>query len=315
MVNKLLGALALLLLISGVWAYQSYPAVGHVLYRSSMAAEATLYGFEKRRVNIGELDMSLYRGGSDDRPTLLMLHGYSADKNVWLRFARHFVDDYQVIIPDMAGHGETAYQAGGDYSISAQSQRLKALLDTLQIDRVHIIGNSMGGFISADFSLRYPERVLSTALVDPAGVRSPQPSAMEQLLASGRNPFLLDSAEQFREFYAMTMARPPWMPAAVLDAMAADYRARRDALAEIFNDFHRTPALDARLGELQTPTLLLWGSEDQLIHVSSVETWQQLVPDIEVTVWEGIGHMPMLEIPAESAARYQRFLQTTEGQQ
>lgn len=301
------------LLAAMLWAYRSYPAIGHILYSASMAVESKVYGFEKRRVDIGQLDISLYQGGDSRAPAILMLHGYSADKNVWLRFGRHFVDNYQVIIPDMGGHGETAFVAGGDYSIQAQSQRLEALLDTLAIERVHIIGNSMGGFISADFSLRYPERVITTGLVDPAGVNSPQPSEMQKLLAEGVNPFLVSSREQFHKFYAMTMAAPPWMPRPVLDAMAQDYQQRREQLAEIFRDFHATPLLEPRLAELQSPALLLWGSEDQLIHVSSVETWRQAIDQLEVTVWDGIGHMPMLEIPAESAARYQQFLDQHSG--
>lgn len=296
------------LIAGGLWSYHSYPALGHLLYTASMAGEASIYGFKERRVDIGELEMSLYQGGKPEQPTLLMLHGYSADKNVWLRFAKHFVDDYHVIIPDMAGHGDTAFVSGGDYSISAQSRRLQGLLDALHIDQVHIIGNSMGGFISADFSLSYPERVLTTGLVDPAGVNSPEPSTMQKLLAEGRNPFLVEKRDQFREFYAMTMAKPPWMPGVVLDAMAEDYQQRRTELAEIFNDFHSTALLEPRLASLRSPALLLWGSEDQLIHVSSVDTWRTAIPTLEVTVWEGIGHMPMLEIPAESAARYQQFL-------
>ena len=295
-------------LAGGLWCYQSYPAVGHILYNTSMAAEASIYGFKKRSIDIGELTMGFYEGGNSKQPSIVMLHGYSADKNVWLRFARHFVDDYHVIIPDMAGHGDTTFVSGSDYSITAQSQRLSALLNTLNIDQVHIIGNSMGGFISADFSLSFPDRVLTTGLVDPAGVSSPEPSEMQQLLTTGYNPFLVERRGQFHTFYAMTMEKPPWMPTAVLDAMAENYQIRRVALAEIFNDFHNTPLLETRLANLRSPALLLWGSEDRLIHVSSVDTWRAAIPTLEITVWEGIGHMPMLEIPEESATRYQQFL-------
>ncbi len=307
--KKTLGAGLILIVALLIWAQQTYPLIGNYVYRGSMAAEAALYGFHKQRADIGELEMVFYRGGNPEKPTLLMLHGYSADKDVWLRFARHFTDDYQVIIPDMAGHGETGFSKEWDYSIRAQSQRLAALLDTLHVSKVHIIGNSMGGFISADFAIRFPERTLSATLVDPAGVQSPQPSDMEVMLAAGKNPFEIHNLDEFRAFYAMTMARPPWMPGMVLDAMAEKYMQRREQLSKIFADFAHTGRLDNQLNALTVPSLLMWGGKDRLIHVSSAEVWQHGVKDMQVAIWDDIGHMPMLEIPGESAARYLSFLQ------
>ena len=94
----------------------------------------------------------------------------------------------------------------------------------------------------------------------------------------------------------------------VLDAMAEDYRVLAPQLEAIFADIQRSPLLTDRLGELQVPALILWGDQDALIHVSGAERWHALIPDSQLTVWEGIGHMPMLEIPEESAQRYRAFL-------
>lgn len=292
-----------------LWSSFTYPKVGQLAYSVAMSSEALLYGFDKKRVNIGDMHLSLYEGGNSEKPTLLMLHGYSADKVVWLRFARHFTDDYHVLIPDMAGHGETGFDPQWDYRIESQAQRLTMLLDKLAIPEVHIIGNSMGGYISAYFAKAYPQRTLSATLVDPAGVESPVPSDMEAMLANGRNPFEIHSRKQFREFYAMTMAKPPWVPGFVLDAMAEDYQQRRPQLARIFTDIRSSTPLDQQLDQITAPVLLLWGRDDRLLHVSSVKVWQAGIPHSQVQIWNDIGHMPMLEIPAESARRYREFLQ------
>ncbi len=291
-----------------VWIVSTYPLVGDVLYRSAMKAEAIVYGFTKKVQKIDDLDIVFYESGAKDSPVILMLHGYSADKKVWLRFARYFAEDYRVVIPDLAGHGETGYSAELDYSVGAQSRRLAHLLDALNIDKAHLIGNSMGGFISADFALRYPERSLSAALVDPGGVSSPLPSEKDKMLASGRNPFLVTSGDEFREFFAMTMASPPWLPGVVLDAMALDYQKRKPQLDHIHEDLMASTPLDDQLAKLEMPVLLLWGKEDKIIHVSSVDVWRSGIDHLEVTVWDDIGHMPMLEIPKASAERYKRFL-------
>ena len=89
------------------WSWLSYPAVGHWLYDLNMAIEAKLYKLHKIEVPIAEMTVSTWQGGPYEAASaILMLHGYSADKNLWLRFSRHFVRQYRVIIPDLAGHGE-----------------------------------------------------------------------------------------------------------------------------------------------------------------------------------------------------------------
>lgn len=283
-------------------------SVGHMLYDQANALEAGLAGLETAQVDIGDMSMTVYRRENPGKPEIVLLHGYSADKSVWNRFARHFKDDYALVIPDLAGHGDTGFDASWDYSVQAQSDRVVRLLDALGIQQAHLVGNSMGGFISADFASRYPARTLSATLIDPAGVASPQPSDMEQMLKAGRNPFEVSSREEFDEFFAMTMARPPWFPDIALAAVAEKYQARQSQLRAIFEDFHGQGMLDERLHTIHAPSLILWGAKDRLIHVSSAAVWQEGIPNSELHVWEDIGHMPMMEIPAETADRVKEFL-------
>jgi abhydrolase domain-containing protein 6 len=298
-----------LVLVGAVWIAATYPAIGELTYTQVGAAEARLYGFRTETVDIGELRISTYQGGpADAKEAIVLLHGYSADKNVWPRFAKYLVKDYRVIIPDLAGHGETGFDEHWDYSAPAQARRVALMLDRLGIEKVHVAGNSMGGFISAHFALAYPARTLSTTMIDPAGVTPPMLSDMQKMLAQGRNPFEVSSREDFDSFYAMTMASPPWLPGFVLAAMAKKYEARRPELAQIFRGFHEHDQLDSRLAEIQAPALVIWGSEDRLIHVSGAQIWAKGLPHAQLIVEEGIGHMPMVERPAETAQFYRQFL-------
>jgi pimeloyl-ACP methyl ester carboxylesterase len=154
----------------------------------------------------------------------------------------------------------------------------------------------------------YPERIVSVALIDPAGVTAPEPSDLERHLARGHNPFLINSREEFKYFYAMTMADPPWVPRVVLDAFAHRYEQSRDELEEIFRDFRASPPMEPKLPSIKAPALLLWGRKDRLIDVSSVAIWSKGIADLRVEIWEGIGHMPMVEAPAGSAHLYREFL-------
>ena len=70
---------------------------------------------------------------SSDKPVLVLIHGFSADKYVWNRFAKRFSSQYHLVIPDLKGHGQTAYHPDDDYSVPSQCQMLLALLDQLNI--------------------------------------------------------------------------------------------------------------------------------------------------------------------------------------
>lgn len=307
LLSLLLGIPLLFVVLVFVFPVQT----GQWTYDTSMATEARIYGFSEQTIPIGELSLSVYRNSANlgaDKPSILMLHGYSAEKAVWLRFARQLTDDFNIIIPDMAGHGKTGFNPEWDYTGTAQAARLLALLDRLQIQQVHIIGNSMGGFIAAHFARLYPDRTLTATLVDPAGVRSPEPSIMDTMLEQGKNPFEVNNAQEFDAFYSMTMAQPPFVPDFVKAGVAARYQARRDELKAIFKDFYGKDPLDEHLSAIKTPVLIMWGGEDQLIHVSSAQVWQAGLVNNEVKIWPEIGHMPMVEIPKESAAVYRDFL-------
>jgi abhydrolase domain-containing protein 6 len=295
--------------LSFVLSYGSFPKIGGLAYHSIMKIESTLYGFTQSKVNIGELSLGLYKTKIDpSKPTLIMLHGYSADKTIWLRFARHFTNAYNVVIPDMAGHGESSFNKEMNHSAPAQAKRIIALMDTLNIKKAHITGNSMGGFIAAHIALSYPDRSLSAFLIDPTGVQSPKPSDMEIMLQSGRNPFEIETCLQFQEFYKMTMYSPPWVPSVILDFICERYQSKRLELRQILQEFYGKDTLDDSLHTMQPPVLLLWGEKDRLIHISSAEVWRSKVPNIQVEIWEGIGHMPMVEDNVRAAKLYKNFL-------
>jgi abhydrolase domain-containing protein 6 len=297
--------------ISTIWIFTTYPKIGHITFENATDLEASLFGFEQKEADIGEMKLSYYESESSaNKPTIMLLHGYSANKDVWPRFARHLVDDYHIIIPDFAGHGDTEFNKDWNYDAPKQAERLLALINKLGVQQVHLAGNSMGGFIAAHFAKDYPQRTLSALLIDPAGVHSAETSDMGKMLAEGHNPFEIHNRADFTQFYSMTMANPPWLPGFVLAAISEDYQQRQPQLKQIFADFHGKDMLDSQLHEIQVPVLLLWGQEDRLIHVSSVDVWKAGIPDIQVEVWEGIGHMPMVEAPVKTVTLYKKFLES-----
>jgi pimeloyl-ACP methyl ester carboxylesterase len=112
----------------------------------------------------------------------------------------------------------------------------------------------------------------------------------------------------FPDFYAMTMARPPYAPGFVRAAIAADYVARRGDYEEIFTDIFDVATLDDRLGEIAAPTLVMWGEQDRLVHPSTAQVWADGITGARTVRYPDAGHMPMLELPRRTAADYRAFL-------
>ena len=307
----LLATTALGTLALGIWTAATYPAIGGIAYRLDARVESTLGGLHAATVAVSDSQLMTWQGGPETATeTVVMIHGYSADKTVWMRFAPHFTDRYRVLVLDLPGHGETAFDPALRYDTASQARRVIESMDVLGIQRAHIVGNSMGGFIAARMALAHPQRVQTATLVDAAGVIAPQPSDMDRLVAQGRNPFEVHSRAEFDDFYAMTMAQPPWVPRMTLDWLADDYIARRASLARIFKDFAGVGLLDPHLAEIRVPVLVMWGAKDRLVHVSAAEVWTRGIRHAQQVIYSDLGHMPMVEDPERSAADVLRFITT-----
>lgn len=297
--------LSTLLLLSGCME------VGRHLYNVTTDVERRVFGLDEKQAVIGDLEINYYEGGPADGPVVVLLHGFTADRNNWPRFSRALTEEYRVIAPDLAGHGKSTYRKDWSYSAPAQAERLHRFVRALGIKKFHLGGNSMGGFISAHYALAYPGDLLSLFLTDAAGVASPKPSPMFRMIDAGKNPFFFNDPKQMRDFFALAMEDPPFAPGFVVDAVGQmNYVERRARLEQIFADFHNKNNIDGSLGEIRMPTLILWGKQDRILDVSMGEVYKAGIPHARYVVMDGVGHLPMVERPSESSQLYLEFLQS-----
>ena len=289
---------------------------GKLMYRQAMYRESQLYGFKLKHHHIDGFNIHWLCNSKPkkSRGTLVLLHGLSAEKAHWIRFARYFVKDYHVIIPDLAGHGQTGYQPGADYGTQAQAQRIIELLDYLKIDQVHVLGNSMGGFISARLATSWPERIASVGLMDAAGLQARTYSALVDSIESGRNPFLLHSLAEFDHLMALAAYKQQWIPSQVRLMLAKQYSDRRERLFNVFlqiqNEIYPHEWISEKVSQLKVPTLVLWGELDKLLDIDMLAHFKELIPHAKTVAMPKTGHMPMMERPLTSARHYREFLKT-----
>ncbi|WP_430459624.1 alpha/beta fold hydrolase [Thalassolituus sp. LLYu03] len=302
-------AFAAALMLSGCTAGQQDTLFEKAIELGRDAAHLTLHS-----ADVGDVEMRyLERPGTG--PTLLLLHGFSANKDTWLKFAAELPENYHLIIPDLAGHGDTPAPVNEDYNLIRQAERLHALLEKNGTQAVHIAGNSMGGAISAIFATRYPQQVLSLTLIDAAGVDAPNQSDYFKALAEGKNPLIATDEDSFEYRWNFVMSQPPALPWPLRPAVVRKTLAREGINREIFSDMMATKDeltasnFEQQLSENATmPALIIWGAEDRVLDVSSVEVFKQKLPQAQVKIYPGIGHLPMVEIPHETATLMSDFI-------
>jgi len=97
---------------------------------------------------------------------VLCVHGFSHDRSVWIGLARALEHEARVIAPDLRGHGRSPWSPTGRYDLADYARDLPRLLDALELDRVHVVGHSLGGNVATLFAADHPARVASLVLVD-----------------------------------------------------------------------------------------------------------------------------------------------------
>ncbi len=283
----------------------SYLFPGLVLTLALRAAR-TAASLEEQTIRVAEHRIQYLSGGTGE--TLLLLHGFAANKDNWTRVAAYLTPHFRVVAPDLPGFGESSRDAQARYGISDQVERLHAFARALNLDQFHLGGNSMGGMIAGTYAARYPHQVQSLWLLAPAGVASAQTSELAQRLAQGENPLLISTPDDFDELLDFVAVQRPELPGPIKRYLADLAITQRDFNAKIVRDMAETPlSLELLLKDHPAPALIVWGDQDRLLHVSGAAILTALMPNAEAVVMAHTGHIPMIERPQETAERFLRF--------
>lgn len=302
---KLFVTLALLITTTAVHA-----GVGEFLFETSQSVEAWRAGVEPQTRNVDNVEWHYYARHLEQDTCTVLLHGFTAEASHWLRFARELEPSHCLIIPDLPGFGASSYDASDSYAIPKQAARLRDFLDAVKPHvKLNMVGSSMGGHISTTFTLENPQRVATLTLFDAGGVVSANKSpAGITLETTGKPIFHVADRDAFYRLMASNLNDGPWIPDVVMDFLADRFIARNERHMRIFSQIHGQDRVDARLGEITAPTLIVWGADDKVLDKSMGERYAALIKGSQHHVLEGIGHLPFLERPAEAAALFEAFI-------
>lgn len=272
-------------------------------------------GLEAKSIQVDGFTMHYLEGGSGE--PLLLIHGFGANKDNWTRIGRYLTPHYRVIAPDLPGFGDSSKPTDVKYRYTDQLPRIQAFAQALGLQQFHVAGNSMGGYFAAGLAKHYPESILSAWLLAPGGVHGGEPSDMMRRIAAGeRVPLLAQTPEEFDQILAFVFADPPYLPGFYRGVLAQRAIEAYPLNQKIFHQIRfESPALEQEVAGLQTPMLISWGELDRVLHVSGAQVLDQVLPNAQVIRMPGIGHLPMVEAPRQSAQDYLEWQATLSRQQ
>lgn len=260
-------------------------------------------------VDVNNLTLYVERSGSRGSQSLVFVNSLGSDLRSWADVA-HTFPEYDVIRYDKRGHGLSDCPPA-PYSIADHAGDLLGLLDALEIDQAILVGISVGGMISMDFSAKHPERVAKLVLLD----TFPKIGSAE-MWNKRINTIREDGIDSIAD---AILAR--WFAPSYAEAHPVEYRAYRNMLMRMPVEGYTGTCeaiRDADLTEaartIQTSTLVLCGEDDQSLPSSLVSGLVDIVPNAQFVEIKDAGHLPPVENTAATSAAIRAFLQAENTQ-
>lgn len=279
-----------------------------LLSNITLAADVEHRVLESKKILIDNHPVYYFEAGQG--PTIVLVHGLFANKEQWKRMipllAAHH---YHVIAPDLPGYGKSLGFSFDDYQLNKQVTLLHDFVNKLHPHQFHIAGNSMGGAISALFTLKYPNDILSLTFIgSPLGITSPKPSETDQLFARGFNPFLPTTQKQFNQLMDLLFVHKPIIPQPIVDHTIHENIVDRERKKKIIELVHQYQHLLDKPINFPTPVLIIWGDKDKIFDVSGAYKLHHNIRKSTLVILKNTGHLPHIDCANSTAHAYENFL-------
>lgn len=280
----------------GFWVWR-HPVAAFEAYSRRQLASA---GFSRYTVDAAP-GRQLYLAAGEGQ-LLVLLHGAGDQAGTWAKVAPALARSYRVVVPDLAGHGASAPDAG-PLAVPAVRDGVASVLDEVAADSsVIIVGNSLGAWIGSLLALERPQQIDRLVLVNGGPLRGV------------RDDLSLMPADRAEAKALLAQLRDPSadpVPGFVLDDIvrtaATGPIARLVATATEMEPY----LLDGRLGEITVPVDLIWGASDQLFPMEYAETMRRQLGQVRLRPIDRCGHVPHQECPERFRAVLEEVLEAS----
>jgi RraA family protein len=268
-------------------------------------------------VEIGGQEIHYRIEGNPTGETLFLIHGVFSSLHTWDKWVELLKDEFRIVRCDLPGFGLTGPRKDNVYSVASYITFLKEFLDKLNIDKCHFIGNSLGGWLSWEFAYRYPQKVSRLVLIDAAGFNDRE--SIPTIFRLAKNIPLKNLISQVAE----QITPPKNLVEIMIKNAYGDNNKVTEEITERYRDLlmfkgNREVFLTLanakvednsyRVKEIENPTLIMWGEKDKWIPLANAYKFNYNLVNSKILIYEGVGHIPMEEIPERTAEDAKIFL-------
>jgi len=276
-----------------------------------------------RTLNLGSDRVSYVDIGSGDGPPVLLIHGLGGNWTAWLENLPALSRARRVVAVDLPGFGGSAPASDG-ISIPGYGRTLRRFCERAGLGEVVVVGNSLGGWVAAELTLRDPHRVKGLVLVDAAGIVPTRAERWKAVSMMRGAELIAPLAPRFRTQVASRRRLRQWALRYTVDnggSLAADLvfmalpAAPDPGFGPAFTAARRSwsDAWCDRLTEIDCPTLIVWGARDSLLPLRHAREYARRIRTSRLRVIEAAGHLPMIERPREFNQHVLGFLEGLAG--
>ncbi len=297
---------------------EASPTVGNVWGLSEMPLEdlnALYTNEESEWMEIEGLRIHYRDEGNPNGQPIVLVHGILSSLHTWDDWNQELRKDYRVISMDLPGFGLTGGPEDTDkYTEAFLHSSFQTFLDNLKLDDFILVGNSLGGYLSANYAAANPDKVEKLILIDPAGAPQDLPFILNLASLPGINSL---AANVFPPFVVAMGVKdvygdPERISKAHMDRyihLALRPGAKR-AYAKTIEilDEKNDKQEPLNFTSVTTPTLLLWGEKDIWVPVTLSSQWLETLPNAQLITYPSAGHVPMEEIPDKTLADALSFI-------
>ncbi|MBO0934575.1 alpha/beta fold hydrolase [Fibrella aquatilis] len=300
-------AFILLALLAGIYL---------TLYRSDLTVRELVERYttpNSRRIKVDGLDVNYRMEGSPtDTVPLLLLHGTGAMLQTWDGWVGRLQEKRRIIRLDLPGYGITGPAPGNQASGTYYADFIVHFLTKIGEKRCDVAGNSLGGNIAWHMALLHPEHVRKLVLIDAAGYPFTSKSVPIGFKLA-RVPGVAGLVAKLTPdaLFRSSLENVYFNDSLITDKLVQTYADLNRREGNRQNFVKRKPQLDSlwqKIGQIKQPTLIMWGLHDDLIPPAIADRFHHDLPNDTLIVYPNAGHVPMEEIPAQTAKDAAAFL-------
>jgi pimeloyl-ACP methyl ester carboxylesterase len=264
-----------------------------------------------------EIDgMNIHYKDEGHGPVLILLHGVCASLHTWDGWTDRLKGHYRVIRLDIPGFGLTGPAPDPSlYKIDGAVNLFEKIVAEMKLEKFYLAGNSLGGYIAWNYTLKNPAKVEKLILIDSVGF----PQSLPGIIAFASNPLVRPFARHaIPRFLVDTCVNQVYGDRSKVTKELKDRyfelmmrEGNKASTIDVFTEFRRmcnNPNLSQGIRDIKPPTLVMWGTKDTWTPFKYFENWKRELPNAKFIQYEGAGHTPMEEIPDITARDADLFL-------